>query len=173
MKLELYYTDEEFNTVLQALEERGALIADNPGYSLKIIFRKPDDKKPLIYWHSSLGSWNYVNQYYQNPYYSDSDYPRVMIYSKRYGKKIEETVHRLVGYSFNGICHSRKNKEDIDHIDGNTFNNNPSNLRKVSHKVNCNNHHNYTVEDKKQFINDFLNDDELSLDYDIIIQHEE
>lgn len=45
-------------------------------------------------------------------------------------------VHRLVGEAF---ISNPQNKSQIDHIDGNKFNNNFKNLRWVTSKENCNN----------------------------------
>jgi len=51
-------------------------------------------------------------------------------------KKKQYFAHKIVYMLHNGITPSEIKNQPIDHIDRNTFNNNPSNLRQVSHNIN-------------------------------------
>ena len=48
-------------------------------------------------------------------------------------------VHRIVAFAFPEICGEWFEGAEVDHIDGNTHNNKPQNLRWVTRKENCNN----------------------------------
>ena len=55
---------------------------------------------------------------------------------------VRNRVHRLVYEAFHGLPPDG-DEYQIDHIDGDTLNNDPSNLRSVTHALNCGNHKKY------------------------------
>jgi membrane-anchored protein YejM (alkaline phosphatase superfamily) len=62
---------------------------------------------------------------------SNSGYPKIVLTKNKLTKTF--TIHRLVAIAF---CKNRKNKPDVNHIDGNKLNNNSSNLEWVTKSEN-------------------------------------
>lgn len=70
------------------------------------------------------------------PYKDSHGYYRVQLRKGEKGRGKDFPVHRLVAEAF---CIRPVGKNYVDHIDGNTTNNNANNLRWVTQKENCNN----------------------------------
>ena len=159
INLKSLYTEEELKELLTHLDPY--TYRWNKGYRTWIIL--DTEMQPNLYTYDiKTRSWMILNTYIksQRGYTKNNEYLKVMYYRPN-GFKVEETVHRLTHYAWTGESTQHRKGWDIDHINGNIYDNRPSNLRMVTHEVNCNNKH--TPERKEQLEKCYNNKHQVEL----------
>lgn len=147
ISLSYSYSSDDFELLLKYLDPdkyryntgyRCWLLIDTEGYIQ--VFRKLDDGR---YYLMSQRDYS-LNGF--NSRYVRVEFPPL----PGCDRNNEEMLHRLVHYAWKGQSTRHNRNLVIDHIDGDVYNNNPSNLRMVTIKENNNNKHDITEAQKEE-----------------------